>query len=645
MRGAIGLFLVVAAIFLGAGPLLAQEGGYIDPPSRVGRLSLIEGVVSARHRGDQDWSMAVLNYPVTTGDIFWTEPGSRDEIRIGPTAIRMDGGSEVEISRLDDRNLVLNLPQGAIYLRVGFLGMSGADGSAFSVETPLGVVRIRRAGAYHIEIGAQGGPLRVAALEGAAEVADANSVVQIREGNEGVITGSNQLGYSLGEAEPTPFDDWSLARDDAERAAAAQRYLSPEMTGYEDLDRYGQWSSLPDYGPVWIPSAVPADWAPYRYGHWAYIQPWGWTWIDDAPWGFAPFHYGRWVVMNDRWAWAPGPPDRRPIWAPALVVFVGGAAGAGRAGFGGEEHVGWFPLGPHEAYSPPYHSSEAYIRALNAPNSAGSGRGREGHGRAGEGAAGGGGYVNQNRLTVVPRAVVAEQRPVARAMVPGAQRFNGQAPSMRAPALGGPPAALPSPLGATGRGRISAPAAPIVPPPHPVRPPVPAQAPSPPRMPPHDFGRGRFTQPHPVPQAAPAPAPVPGAPWVPPRDSGGGRFTPPQPMRQPAPAPAPAPAPSPPRMPPHDFGGGRFTPPHPVPQPAPAPAPVQAPSPPRMPPHDFGGGRFTPPQPMHQPAPAPAPAPSVQHQQMQPQPQQAAPPPPHRKTPQEEDAERRRRGG
>ena len=52
--------------------------------------------------------------------------------------------------------------------------------------------------------------------------------------------------------------------------------VSREMTGYQDLDANGQWSTLPDYGPVWIPTAVASDWAPYQFGHWAYIEPWGW---------------------------------------------------------------------------------------------------------------------------------------------------------------------------------------------------------------------------------------------------------------------------------------------------------------------------------------------------------------------------------
>jgi hypothetical protein len=52
----------------------------------------------------------------------------------------------------------------------------------------------------------------------------------------------------------------------------------------------------------------------------------GWTWVDDAPWGWAPYHYGRWVFASGFWAWAPGPIIVRPIYAPALVAFFGGFA-------------------------------------------------------------------------------------------------------------------------------------------------------------------------------------------------------------------------------------------------------------------------------------------------------------------------------
>src|SRR5262249_39049506 len=135
--------------------------------------------------------------------------------------------------------------------------------------------------------------------------------------------------YSWDEPVNDEFADWSARanREDdrspsaqyAQQSPQPQQYVSPEMTGYEDLDRNGSWVTSPDYGPLWTPTTVVAGWAPYRYGHWAWIRPWGWTWVDDAPWGFAPFHYGRWVVVGGRWCWAPGRYVSRPVYAPALV--------------------------------------------------------------------------------------------------------------------------------------------------------------------------------------------------------------------------------------------------------------------------------------------------------------------------------------
>src|SRR5215472_14147187 len=88
--------------------------------------------------------------------------------------------------------------------------------------------------------------------------------------------------------------------------------------------------------------------------------PWGWTLIDDAPWGFAPFHYGRWAMAGGGWVWVPGRMvvGVRPVYAPALVAFVGG----GGVGIG---VAAWFPLGPGEVYRPAYHVSEVYVRNVN----------------------------------------------------------------------------------------------------------------------------------------------------------------------------------------------------------------------------------------------------------------------------------------
>ena len=90
-----------------------------------------------------------------------------------------------------------------------------------------------------------------------------------------------------------------------EQQARSVQYVSREMVGYEDLDDFGVWRPVPEYGVVWFPSSVPLGWAPYRFGHWIWVEPWGWTWVDDMPWGFAPFHYGRWAFVQGAWVWVP----------------------------------------------------------------------------------------------------------------------------------------------------------------------------------------------------------------------------------------------------------------------------------------------------------------------------------------------------
>jgi hypothetical protein len=179
--------------------------------------------------------------------------------------------------------------------------------------------------------------------------------------------------YTWSATERDAFSDWVARanKEDNERErAAANRYVSPEMTGWDDLDRNGRWDNHPEYGPVWYPTVVSTGWAPYREGHWAWVRPWGWTWVDDAPWGFAPFHYGRWALIGGSWGWVPGPIVPRPVYAPALVGYVGAHSGnvSLSIGFGSGAPVGWFPLGPREWYYPPYRYSPRYVQQINVIN-------------------------------------------------------------------------------------------------------------------------------------------------------------------------------------------------------------------------------------------------------------------------------------
>jgi hypothetical protein len=101
------------------------------------------------------------------------------------------------------------------------------------------------------------------------------------------------------------------------------------------LDPYGQWTEDPTYGTVWVPSqdVVGSDFTPYvSAGHWTYDDDY--TWVSDYDWGWAPFHYGRWVYSTPYgWGWIPG---RR--YAGAWVSW--------RYGYGDWAYVGWGPLAP-----------------------------------------------------------------------------------------------------------------------------------------------------------------------------------------------------------------------------------------------------------------------------------------------------------
>ena len=232
------------------------------------------------------------------------------------------------------------------------------------------------------------------------------------------------------------------------------QYVSAETTGYDALDRYGRWETLPDAGPVWFPTTVPDDWAPYRFGHWDSIAPWGWTWIDDQPWGFAPFHYGRWVNLDGHWGWVPGGVVPHPVYAPALVAFVdapGDPGGGPDGGPGGGPPVGWFPLGPDDAYVPWYAAGPAYIDQVNAVE---RGHFREfaGHDHGGRGPeTWRDEYFNRRYATVVSREAFANAHRVDRAMMRVPAERLEHAAVMR----GGPrvvPAAMRVPAGPGGHG-------------------------------------------------------------------------------------------------------------------------------------------------------------------------------------------------
>ena len=355
-------FQRIVAASLGAALLSAGAGALADPPSRIARLAYISGPVSLAPAGENNWEYASLNRPLIPGDRLWVEPGARDELQVGGAALRMDGNTMVTLLNMDDRVTQLQLSQGRLNVRVRKL----RPNDVFEIDTPNLALSIRQPGDYRIEVDPAGNATMVAVRRGLAEAYGDGNAYRLGSGQAYSFAGTDlrDVQYARPRLDDD-FDRWSASRDRRLEQARSVRYVSPDMIGYEDLDEQGTWSTVPSYGNVWMPAHVGPDWAPYRDGHWAYVQPWGWTWVDDAPWGFAVSHYGRWARFPAGWGWVPGPRAASPVYAPALVAFISIGSGAYAQR---ERPVAWFPLAPREVYRPSYRASPTYITNINITN-------------------------------------------------------------------------------------------------------------------------------------------------------------------------------------------------------------------------------------------------------------------------------------
>jgi hypothetical protein len=334
-----------------------------DPPDRVARLNYSQGSVSFRPAGEDDWVTAVPNRPMVTGDDLWADQNSRAEVHVGSTAIRLGDQTGITFLTLDDNNTQIRLAQGSLIVRVRHMD----DDDTFEIDTPNIAFTLLQPGEYRLDVSQDGSRTDVTTWHGRGQVTGGGISYNVVAGQSASFSGDqDHLDYDLNQAaDRDSFDEWAFDRDEREDHSDSANYVSREMTGYEDLDDNGEWSYVAGYGPCWRPRAVVVGWAPYRYGHWVYLSPWGWTWVEDEPWGFAPFHYGRWAFVSGGWYWVPGPVVVRPVWAPAMVAFVGGEPGFHfSVGVG----VGWFPLAPGEVYVPGYHVSRRYVNNVNITN-------------------------------------------------------------------------------------------------------------------------------------------------------------------------------------------------------------------------------------------------------------------------------------
>jgi hypothetical protein len=345
-----------------------------DPPRRAARLGYVGGAVSLTPAGLQEATPAEVNRPFTTGDRFWSGADGRGELQTENAAIRFDGHASFAIQELSDQATLIRLESGTLSVRLHAL----APLEDFEIETPQFSFHLSRLGVYRVDAGEKGEAVTAAVRWGNAEVFRSDGTptpvprgkqARAAAGGSPVIEPANPLDQ---------FEAWCVERDRREDLSATAQYLSRDVPGYADLDEHGAWRPVDRYGVVWFPSNMDPDWAPYRAGHFVSAGAWGMNWVDDASWGFGPLHYGRWLKVDGAWAWVPGGAGKstqpgapatfgvRPSYAPALVAWTRFAAGVVRP----DAVVGWFPLGPGEAWVPQLPASADYLARVNLSNTA-----------------------------------------------------------------------------------------------------------------------------------------------------------------------------------------------------------------------------------------------------------------------------------
>ncbi len=436
------VLLATAALSLSL-PALARAQTVTTPPARVGQVADVNGSVSFNGAGSNgQWVAATPNYPVTVGDSLFTQNDAQAALDLGASRLTLGPNTELQVTALDDDDFAATATQGEVFLNLTDL----QQGQNFTLTTPRGPVTINADGQYDIISGDANDPTEVAVLAGSASAGG----TQIAAGQEAQLSGTDPVSVQLGALQRDQLMDQAMATLSPPPPPYAPPVVA-QMTGAQQLSGYGTWDQDPSYGAVWYPN-VDSGWAPYREGHWAFIAPWGWTWVEAEPWGFAPFHYGRWIDHGDRWGWVPAADYQpgayeRPVYAPALVGFFGlGVGVAITAQLLSSGSVGWVPLAPGEVYRPPYHVSNDYFRRINRVDVRNDTQININNTTIINN------YANRRGATYIPAADMARGasvahygRPVPEAMLAHAAPMHGELNQALRPQIAARPAAAPRP--------------------------------------------------------------------------------------------------------------------------------------------------------------------------------------------------------
>jgi len=361
------LIIAGIAIAAAAGVFLWKKyepGASAQNLPNAARIERVDGQVAVNHSLDNtangQWITATPNAPISVGDRLYTRENSRTDIAFtGRNFATVDANTSLDVLDLSRNRTQVALREGSSLFDVGSL----SSGQLFEVATPCGAIDLQQPGTYRVSIDGKGNAT-VTAFSGQAQL-----VGQAGSGtvNKGEVLTVPCGGSAAGTISRVDYDQAGSYLDsyyryrypkrydgryrnyytylddpyyyDPYRNYSSYNYVSEYIPGIYDLDDYGDWRYVSDYGYVWHPR-VDAGWAPYEYGSWAMDYPYGLTWISTEPWGYAPYHYGRWAYASNDWYWVPDSTYYYPTYSPALTAFIPM----------GNSSFAWIALGPSDPY-------------------------------------------------------------------------------------------------------------------------------------------------------------------------------------------------------------------------------------------------------------------------------------------------------
>ncbi len=159
------LMLLTGLLILVAPQARADEEG--DPPSRVARISYLDGNVSFQPSGTEDWSAAAKNRPVTVGDKLWTDQDSRAELQAGQASMHLGSMTALSFLNLDENITQVRIAEGAVNFRVREM----CEGDLYEIDTPNAAFTVKEAGAFRVDVNENGDGTRITVIRGEGGIA------------------------------------------------------------------------------------------------------------------------------------------------------------------------------------------------------------------------------------------------------------------------------------------------------------------------------------------------------------------------------------------------------------------------------------------------------------------------------------------